>query len=145
MNTVVIFLVVILLIIISMVDIKYKLIYDWHLLLLFIVISSLLFIEKTQLVTAVSGSLSFGGTLFLLGILGKLLFKKEAMGNGDTKLGFILGLLLGWKLSFLALYICFISASVIAILYKYFLKNKIETIPFAPFLSFGIEMPCFFA
>ena len=38
MNTVAIFLVVILLIIISMVDIKYKLIYDWHLLLLFIVI-----------------------------------------------------------------------------------------------------------
>ena len=35
--------------------------------------------------------------LLLIGLLGKLIYKKDAMGGGDVKLMFMVGLFLGWK------------------------------------------------
>ena len=55
------------------------------------------------------GLLTFGGTLFLMGAFGTFLFKKEAMGFGDVKLGLVLGSFLGVELSLLALFFSFIS------------------------------------
>lgn len=43
------------------------------------------------------GALAGGGSILLMGIAGKLLFRKEAMGFGDVKLFTAIGLLLGLK------------------------------------------------
>jgi len=43
------------------------------------------------------GALTGGGCILLLGIIGKILFRKEAMGFGDVKLFAAIGLLLGLK------------------------------------------------
>ena len=48
---------------------------------------------QSQLIGALVG----GGSILLMGIIGKLLFKKEAMGFGDVKLFAAIGLLLGLK------------------------------------------------
>jgi prepilin signal peptidase PulO-like enzyme (type II secretory pathway) len=48
---------------------------------------------KTQLIGALAG----GSSILLMGIIGKLIYKKEAMGFGDVKLFAAIGLLLGLK------------------------------------------------
>lgn len=48
---------------------------------------------QSQLIGALAG----GGSILLMGIFGKLLFRKEAMGFGDVKLFTAIGLLLGLK------------------------------------------------
>jgi prepilin signal peptidase PulO-like enzyme (type II secretory pathway) len=48
---------------------------------------------KTQLIGALAG----GCSILLMGIIGKLIYKKEAMGFGDVKLFAAIGLLLGLK------------------------------------------------
>jgi leader peptidase (prepilin peptidase) / N-methyltransferase len=43
------------------------------------------------------GALAGGGSMLLMGIIGKLVFRKEAMGFGDVKLFTVIGLLFGLK------------------------------------------------
>ena len=62
------------------------------------------------------GLLTFGGTLFLIGAFGTFLFKKEAMGFGDVKLGLVLGSFLGVELSLLALFFSFIFGGFISLI-----------------------------
>ena len=40
-----------------------------------------------------------GGLIFLCGVFGKLVFRKDAMGFGDVKLMGVIGGFLGWKLA----------------------------------------------
>jgi len=69
--------------------------------------------------------------------VGGKIYKREAMGIGDAKLAVVLGFMLSLKLAVIALYISFISASLVGV-YLIVSKRKPErTIPFAPFLSFG--------
>ena len=62
------------------------------------------------------GLLTFGGTLFLMGAFGTFLFKKEAMGFGDVKLGLVLGSFLGVELSLLALFFSFIFGGFMSLI-----------------------------
>ena len=61
-----------------------------------------------SIVQGVYGALTFGGALFISGALGTIIFKKEALGFGDIKLGLMLGSFLGAELSLLALFFSFI-------------------------------------
>ena len=84
------------------------------------------------------GAFGFGGALFLLGILGNWIFKKEAMGFGDVKLGFVLGAFLGIEWSDLTLFISFITAAFFSIVLLVLNKISRENpIPFGPFISAG--------
>ena len=47
-------------------------------------------------VSSLAGLLGGGGAIYLVGLIGKLIFKKEAMGFGDVKLMAFLGAFLGW-------------------------------------------------
>ena len=91
------------------------------------------------------GSLVYGGFLYLAGMVGKRIFKKEAMGMGDVKLGVMMGLLLGWKMSVMSLYLSFLVASIVgltAIITGQLSKG--ERIPFGPFLAIGTVLAIFF-
>lgn len=74
-----------------------------------------------------------GGSIYFLGVFGKFLFKKDAMGGGDVKLMGMVGGILGWKMVLLT----FFLAPFIAILYAIgsYLKTKEHVIPYGPFLS----------
>ena len=82
------------------------------------------------------GIFTFGGTLFLMGALGTFLFKKEAMGFGDVKLGLMLGSFLGVELSLLALFFSFIFGgfmSLVLLITKQVSDDHM--IPFGPSIT----------
>ena len=69
----------------------------------------------------------------------------RAMGLGDVKLGFLIGLALGFPAGLIALFLAFLtgaSASVILIMLGK--KRFGETVPFGPFLSLGALAGLFF-
>ncbi len=73
--------------------------------------------------------------MFLLKKLGDFLFKKESMGWGDIKLLFIFGMVLGWQMSLVAIFLGSFIGLPMAILILHLKKN--HEIPFGPFLSAG--------
>jgi leader peptidase (prepilin peptidase)/N-methyltransferase len=81
------------------------------------------------------------GTVFLLlvAMLGMLLYKTEdVMGMGDVKIFAPIGLILGWKLCIVALFISIFLGgltSMFLILTK--TKNRRDLIPFGPFIVAG--------
>ena len=74
-----------------------------------------------------------GGSIYLMGLLGRWLFKKEAMGLGDVKLMAMLGALLGWPRTLLAFLLAPVFGSVVGIPLKW--RHGTELIPYGPFLS----------
>jgi len=64
------------------------------------------------------GLLSGGGSLYLIAVIGQLIFKKESMGMGDVKFAAVLGFFLGWKIVLLALYFGFFFSAVYYIIQK---------------------------
>jgi len=69
------------------------------------------------------------------GVIGKLLFRKEAMGMGDVKFMAALGGLLGWQQIVIAFFVAAIVGAVVGIIH--ILRTKDHHIPFGPFLSLG--------
>ncbi len=73
------------------------------------------------------------GLIFLCGVIGKIIFRKDAMGFGDVKLMGVIGGFLGWKLGVAT----FFLAPFLGLLFgipKLFLKKE-HVIPYGPFLS----------
>ena len=73
------------------------------------------------------------GLIFLCGVVGKIVFRKDAMGFGDVKLMGVIGGFLGWKLGVAT----FFLAPFLGLLFgipKLFLKKE-HVIPYGPFLS----------
>lgn len=78
----------------------------------------------------------FGASLFFLILF--LITRGRGIGFGDVKLGFLMGLLLGFPYIVIALYIAFLTgatAGVILILGK--MKTLKSAVPFGPFLIWG--------
>lgn len=71
--------------------------------------------------------------MFILKLLGDFLFKKESMGGGDIKLLGVFGLVLGFPMSLVSIFLAAIIALPISlILIK---KNSSHEIPFGPYLA----------
>ena len=74
--------------------------------------------------------------LYLIMLLGNLLFKKESLGGADIKLFFVVGLIFPPLGALLVLVIsCFLALPVALILC---LKNKENIIPFGPFIVLSL-------
>lgn len=119
-------------IIVSIIDIKYRIIPDF--LSAFIIFSATLFIfvGNSSFYDAILGMLLGGGFLFLLALI------PGAIGGGDVKLMFAMGLFLGCNKTLIALFIAFIIAAVYSLVLIFFGKKGCkEYIPFGPFLAVG--------
>lgn len=80
--------------------------------------------------------LGFGaGVIWALGVVGRALFRKEAMGFGDVKLMGFVGALLGWKLVVLAIVVAAFVGAVVGLLSL--LRSRDTRLPFGPYLSVG--------
>src|SRR5687767_14862694 len=92
-----------------------------------------------SLIVAVLGGLLGGGSLWLIGELWKCLRGVDAMGLGDVKMMFAVGALLGWKLTFLSIFLGAFSGAVAGIFVIYSQKEKDfqAQIPFGIFLGLG--------
>ena len=73
--------------------------------------------------------------MYIIMLLGKFMFKEEALGGGDDKLVFVLGLTLPIMASFLGLILGTLIAFPISLYLLLIKKDKI--IPFGPFLILG--------
>lgn len=127
-----------LLIIVFFVDLKHRIIPDVITLPGIVIgLGFAFFSPGIKILDSFLGILIGGGVLYLLAILGELLFKKESMGGGDIKLAAMLGAFLGWQKLFLIFFLSALLGSIIGVLAIRFSSKVKEhrTIPFGPFLA----------
>jgi leader peptidase (prepilin peptidase) / N-methyltransferase len=80
-----------------------------------------------------SGILTGAGTIYLIGLVGNIIFKKESMGAGDVKLLAMIGAFLGWQSALLIFFIAPVFGALAGIIVKW--KTGEDKIPYGPFLS----------
>ena len=105
--------------------------------------------EPTMLKGLLHSLLGIGvgfGSLRLVVWLGKLLFRKEAMGLGDPKFLAMIGAFLGFKMVLLIVFLSSILGTLIGGMFiLFFRKNKSDTvIPFGPFLALSAYICLFY-
>ncbi len=84
------------------------------------------------------GWLAGGGSLLVVAVVGKWIFKKDAMGGGDIKLMAGVGAFIGWEKVLFAIFIASVLGSVVGILLLLFKKIiKRQEIAFGPYLALG--------
>jgi len=94
------------------------------------------------LIQAGIGALAGGGFIWLMGVIGSWIFKKEAMGGGDVKLMAMVGSVVGiWKVFLVNLILAPLLGSVVGLLMKY--RYDRDVIPYGPFLSLGTLLAIF--
>jgi len=75
------------------------------------------------------------GVIWSLGVVGKVLFHKEAMGFGDVKLMAFVGAIAGWRLVLLGIMVGSCIGAVVGI--AALIRSKDTRMPFGPYLSLG--------
>lgn len=125
------------LLVIFIIDLKYKIIPNKIVLVGFVFIFILKLLESYYynsswyLINAFLGLLIGSIPLFIL-----VLIYKSAMGAGDIKLMAVIGMWLGLKLTYIALIVSIISAGILSVVLVFCkIKTLKSTIPFAPFLT----------
>jgi len=120
------------LIIISVIDIRHRIIPDF--MVVIALSSGIIFaiITRTSLIDTVFGMICGGGILFLLALV------PNAMGGGDVKVMFAIGAFLGLNGTLWALLLAFSISSIASIaLIVFKRKGTKDYIPFGPFLALG--------
>jgi leader peptidase (prepilin peptidase)/N-methyltransferase len=122
------------------IDQRWGIVPDSIVLSLFI-IGILLFLlaEPTFLIQRGASVAISTGFILLMALLGRLLFKREAIGGGDLKIAAVVGLFLGSKLSILSLCLAFTLGGIYGGILL--LRKKIKpgtTLPWVPFLFVAV-------
>ena len=86
------------------------------------------------------GAFLVSGLFFLIALVSK----GKAMGGGDIKLMFALGMLLGWKHILLVMFLGAVLGSVIHIIIMKITKNPERMLSFGPYLSMGAYLTMLF-
>ncbi len=81
------------------------------------------------------GILAGGGGIYITGLIGNAIFRKESMGGGDVKLMAMVGAFIGWKLALLTFFIAPFFGAAVGIVLK--IRKGESLIPYGPFLSLG--------
>ncbi|MFH1062989.1 MAG: A24 family peptidase [Candidatus Omnitrophota bacterium] len=79
------------------------------------------------------GILAGGGSIYLIGRFGEIIFKKESMGGGDVKFLAMIGSILGWQMALLIFFLAPFFGAGVGIVAK--LTKGAEIIPYGPYLS----------
>ncbi len=94
--------------------------------------------EMLGVKASVIGFIAGGGFFYLVAKVGKMVFKKDAMGGGDIKMMAMVGGLLGWKGVILTTFGGSLLGSIVGVtLIKMKGKEWGSKIPFGPYLALG--------
>jgi len=94
------------------------------------------------LIGSSAGIIAGGGVVYLVGVFGKLIFRKDAMGFGDVKLMAFLGGFLGWESTlYIFIVACFLG-SIIGITLYFITKD--HYIAFGPYIALAALVVMFF-
>ncbi len=94
------------------------------------------------LIASAVGAVSGGLLLWMVRVVGRLLFRREAMGLGDAKLMAMIGAFFGWKV----VLVTFFLSPFLGVLYgvpRLVLKGE-HLMPYGPFLSLGAVLALLF-
>ncbi len=133
-----------LLVLIFITDFKYMIILDSPLVVAILCLFGLRFYYFG--ITNAFLNIGYGFLCFLImlfiGYIGKMMFKREALGGGDIKFSFVLGMILGFKYGLIAL----IFSTFLALPYAVgsMLLKKDNEVPFGPFLVSSTLIVYFF-
>jgi prepilin signal peptidase PulO-like enzyme (type II secretory pathway) len=134
-------------IVIFFTDLKYGIIPD-KILLPAVVVALLYLIFISPQLIVVNFLSGIGAFLFFMTIylVFSFLVKKTAMGGGDIKLAFLLGLFLGFPNTVVSLYLAFLTGAILGIILILWRKKSFQnaTLPFGPFLVLGAVISFFF-
>lgn len=99
-----------------------------------------------SLVSALIGALVGGGSLWLMGFAWEKLRGVEAMGLGDVKMMFMVGVYLGWPLTILTIFLGALSGSVIGIAITLYegRRDLKSYLPYGVYLGIGSLIALFF-
>ena len=87
----------------------------------------------SALVNSLLGILAGGGSMFLMGVVGELIYKRQAVGGGDVKLMGMIGAILGWKLVLLSFFLAPLFGAGVGLFMK--IKFHKDVIAYGPYLS----------
>lgn len=137
---IIVYLFAIIMIIAVISDIKYQIIPNkvtYFSIGLFLILR--LFIHPLPIWGYLFGAIISSGILLLLAIV-----SRGGMGGGDIKLFVVIGLVLGWQDTLLALFLsAFIGGIISIILLIFKLVNRKQMIPFGPFIFIGTMVAYF--
>jgi leader peptidase (prepilin peptidase) / N-methyltransferase len=98
-----------------------------------------------ELLRSLIGAVVGGGSLWLIGQLGKAAFRKEAMGLGDVKLMAAVGAWQGWGMALFAIFLGALAAALVGIALILMKKARWGArLPFGPYLALGSLITLFF-
>lgn len=118
----------------SLFDISHRIVYDFVWLIGTVLLIIIRLIESNIFPYLLSAGVLFG-SLLILAMIGKLIFKKDALGGGDIKLYFFIGFVIPLASGFLSI----IFASFFGMIYGLLKKDKLNhEIPFVPFIALGV-------
>ena len=132
-----------LVIVITFIDIDVQLIFNNLLIVSLIPIIAFIIIDNSlSYFNHIVGAVLLALVFYLIGYIGRLIYKVDSMGMGDVKYAAVIGLLLGWEKGIITFVVAFFSAAVIIVIISLYKKvSGKQRIPFGPFLSIG----CFVA
>lgn len=79
-----------------------------------------------------------GGIIYLISAVSSFILKKEAMGGGDVKLFAFVGLMLGFKLLLLSIFLASLAGFLIGVILLLSGRTKAGAyIPFGPYIALG--------
>ena len=115
-------------------DFKFMIILDSPLVMstvLIFILKWVCFDITNAIISLINGLLVFG-VMLLVGFIGKKIYKRDALGGGDVKLSFVIGMILGIQLSMVSL----IFSTFLALPYALatIVLKKDSEVPFGPFI-----------
>jgi leader peptidase (prepilin peptidase)/N-methyltransferase len=128
--------------IVTVSDLYYKIVPD-IILIIFLPLILVLRILSPEMVwyEGIIGAFVAFAFLYVIAWYGEWRYKQIALGGGDIKLYFIIGLVLGYKTVFLSLFIAALAGLVIGLITR---KREMKHIPFVPFIYFGSMIAYFY-
>ncbi len=133
------------LVVVSFIDIDHRYIPDRFVLIGLVLAGLSFFIPRITWQDALTGGMIGGGSLLLMDLSGRLLFKKEGMGFGDVKLMGMAGLFLGVSRTIVSLLSAVWVAAIVGIVVLRKRKPDADHyMPFGPFLAVGCVLSIFF-
>ncbi|MBL7222768.1 MAG: prepilin peptidase [Candidatus Brocadiae bacterium] len=88
-----------------------------------------------SLMTSVAGIAAGFVVVWALGVMGRLIFRKEAMGFGDVKLMAFVGGFVGWRLVLMTIMVGACFGAVVGLVSM--ARSRDTRMPFGPYLSLG--------
>lgn len=132
------------LLVVFVIDFKYQLIPDTIQIIIALLGIIYTGIDYPNFLSHILGAVLGGGAFFLIGIIGKAIYKKEGMGFGDVKLMAGLGLVFGFNKILVITILSFFIAAIVSIFLVIFRAKKIDSyIPFGPFIVISTVLVIF--